>query len=128
MNSKYHDWMAKLPIENQMAMMRQSYSSDDSGVPLPVSAPAVSSLTDDESAYLDNLFGFMDEAKRYDQLVQESRNLSLPIEQRFKAIKRANLCIIEMGSFDRTAKDVADVVYGNFCVKEDELFAALGLA
>lgn len=120
--------MAKLPIEQQMAIMNQPYSNEDCGIPLPVSAPTVSSLSGDESAYLDTILGFMEVANRYDRLIRESRNSSLPIELRFDAMKRANLCIIEMGSFDMTAKDVADVVYGNFRVNQNELLAALGLA
>ena len=126
--SKYHEWVAGLSLDKQMALMRQPYDNEDSGVPLPVSTPNRSSLSAEEGAYLDSLLGFLDVAEKYNRLTQESRNSSLSLEQRFDALKRANLCIIEMGSFDMTAKDVADVVYGNFRVNKDELFAALGLA
>lgn len=127
-NKQFLEWQARQSEERQMAIMRQPYSNEDSGVALPVEPQSQSVMTNEESDWLDNLLGFIDAKGRYTKLIEISRDTRLPLRERFDAMQRANLVIIEMGEFDRPASDVAAVVYGNFKVDAEELFAALGVA
>lgn len=109
--SKYHEWVAGLSLDKQMALMRQPYDNEDSGVPLPVVEPIPAPIDEEHIKYVADC---KEQIENYLMLIEITEDESNPMELRFKAGMVSQLCLHNLGNLGMSGGEIALVIDGNF--------------
>jgi hypothetical protein len=107
----YFKYLESLSLEQQMAIQRQPYSNEDSGIPLPVVEPIPAPIDTEWLAYVENC---REQIGNYLKLMAIAESAETPIELKLEAVNISKICLRNLGYLGMNGREIGTVIDGNF--------------